>query len=72
MAKGIKTGNKGCSSKFHVDSRVQQTSEEGHRTYQLKRCGNNNKVGDNSPKTLNDKKLYVLQISTPICTTYIY
>ena len=24
-------------------------------TYRPKRCGNNNKVEDNSPKTLNDK-----------------
>ena len=36
-------------------SRVRQTPEEGRRTYQLKRCGNNNKDEDNSPKTLNDK-----------------
>ena len=47
--------NKGHSSKFHVGSWVCQTPEEGWRTYQLKRCGNNNKDEDNSPKTLNDK-----------------
>ena len=29
--------------------------EDGRRTYRPKRCGNNNKDGDNSPKTLNDK-----------------
>ena len=28
---------------------------KGRRTYQPKRCGNNNKDEDNSPKTLNDK-----------------
>ena len=59
MANRIRTGdprgfNKGCSSKFREGSRVRQTPEEGQRTYQLKRCGNNDK--DNSPKTLNDKK----------------
>ena len=37
MANGIKTGdprgfNKGCSSKFHVGSQLQQTPEEGRRT----------------------------------------
>ena len=57
MANGIRTGdprgfNKGCSSKFHEGSQVQQTSEEGWKTYQLKHCGNNNKDEDNSPKTL--------------------
>ena len=35
--------------------RVRQTPEEGRRTYQPKRCGNNNKDKDNSLKTLNDK-----------------
>ena len=29
--------------------------EEGRRTYRPKRCGNNNKDEDNSPKNLNDK-----------------
>ena len=61
MANGIRTDeprgfNKGRSSKFREGSRVRQTPEEGQRTYQLKRCGNNNKDEDNSPKTLNDKK----------------
>ena len=64
MAHGIRTGdprgfNKGCSSKFHVSSQVQQTPEEGRRIYWLKCCGNNNKDEDNSPKTLNDKKLHI-------------
>ena len=48
--------NKGHSSKFHVGIQGWQTHEEGRRTYQPKRCGNNNKDEDNSPKTLNDKK----------------
>ncbi len=57
---GIRTGdtrgyNKGLSSKFCVGSRVRQTPEEGRGTYRPKRCGNNNKDEDNSPKTLNDK-----------------
>ena len=48
--------NKGCHSKFRLGSRVQQeTPEEGRRTYRPRRCGNNNKDEDNSPKTLNDK-----------------
>ena len=60
MANGIRTGdprgfNKGRSSKFREGSRVRQTPEEGRRTYRMKRCGNNNKNQDNSPKTLNDK-----------------
>ena len=48
--------NKRRSSKFRVGSRVLQIPEEGWRTYQPKRCGNNNKDEDNSSKTLNDKK----------------
>ena len=60
MANGIRTGdpcgfNKGRSSKFHEDSQVRQTPEEGRRTYQTKRYGNNNKDEDNSLKNLNDK-----------------
>ena len=60
MANEIRTGdprgfNKGRSSKFHEGSRVRQTPEEGQRTYRSKRCGNNNKDKDNSPKNLNDK-----------------
>ena len=59
MANGIRTGdprgfNKGRSSKFREGSRVRQTPEEGRRTYQPKRCGNN-KDEDNSPKNPNDK-----------------
>ena len=61
MTYGIRTGdprgfNKGRSSKFREGSRVRQTPEEGRRTYRPKRCVNNNKDEDNSPKTLNDKK----------------
>ena len=61
MANGIRTGdpcgfNKGRSSKFREGSRVRQTPEEGRRIYRPKRCGNNNKDEDNSPKTPNDKK----------------
>ena len=60
MAYGIRTGdprgfNKGRSSKFRDGSRVRQTPEEGRRTYDTKRCGNNNKDEDNSPKTLKDE-----------------
>ncbi len=60
MANGIRTGdprsfNKGRSSKFREGSRVRQTPEEDRRTYRPKRCGNNNKDEDNSPKNLNDK-----------------
>ena len=47
--------NKGHSSKFCVGSWVQQTPEEGWRTYRSKCCGNNNKDEDNKPNTLNDK-----------------
>ena len=58
MANGIRTGdppgfNKGRSSKFREGSRVQQTPEDGRRTYRLKRYRNND--GDDSPITLNDK-----------------
>ena len=56
MANGIRTGDpRGRSSKFCVGSRVRQTPEEGRRTYQPKRYGNNNKDEDNSPKNLHDK-----------------
>ena len=60
MANVIRTGdphgfNKGLSSKLCEGTRVRQTSEEGRRTDRPKRCGNNNKDEDNSPKTLNDK-----------------
>ena len=60
IANGIRTGdhrgfNKGSSSKFRESSLVRQTPEEGRRIYWPKRCGNNNKDEDNSPKTLNDK-----------------
>ena len=60
MVNGIRRGNslgfnKGRSLKFREGSRVRQTPEEDRRTYRPKRCGNNNKDEDNSPKTLNDK-----------------
>ena len=51
MANGIRTGNPVDS----IKDVVRQTPEEGWKTYQLKRCENNNKDEDNSPKTLNDK-----------------
>ena len=61
MANGIRSRdprgfNKGRTSKFRVGFRVQQAPEEDWRTYRPKRCRNNNKDEDNSPKTLNDKK----------------
>ena len=74
MANRIRTGdpcgfNKGHSSKFRVGSRVRQTPEEGRRTYWPKRCRNNNKDEDNSPKTLNDKIIWVfVQNSLLKCT----
>ena len=40
---------------FRVDSRVEQTSEEGRRPYRPKRCEYNNKDEDNCLKTMNDK-----------------
>ena len=52
--------NKGHSSKFREGSRVQQTPEEGRRTYRSKRCRNNNKDEDNSPKTLKDNNFIYL------------
>ena len=65
MANGIRTGdsswfNKWRSSKFRESSRVRQTPEEDQRTYRLKRCGNNNKDKNNSPKTRNDKNQQAL------------
>ena len=65
MANKIRTGdpygfNKGRSSKFREGSQVRQTPEEGQRTYRLKRCGNNNKDEDNSPKNFNDKNQQAL------------
>ena len=60
MANGIRTGDpsgfiKGRTSMFLDGSRVRQTPKEDRRTYRPKRCGNNNKDEDKSPKTLNDK-----------------
>ena len=62
MANGIRTGdlrrfNKGRSLKFRVGSRVRRTPEEGQRIYRPKRCGNDIKDEDDSPKTFNDKNL---------------
>ena len=49
--------NKWRSLKFRVgSSRVRQTPKEGWRIYRPKRCRNNNKDEDNSPKTFNDRK----------------
>ena len=59
--------NKGRSLKFREGSQVRQTPEEGRWTYQPKRCGNNNKDEDISPKTLNDKNqanYYYYQLET--------
>ena len=58
MVNGIRTGdpqgfNTGCSLKFCVSSQVQQT-------YQQKRCVNNNKDEENSPKTFYDKNLHTV------------
>ena len=60
MANEIRKGdpcgfNKGRSLKFREGSRVRQTPQESRRTYRPKRCGNDNKDEDNSPKTPNDK-----------------
>ena len=57
LVPGIRKGDlcgfsKGRSSKFHVSSRVRQTTEEGRRAYLSKRCGYNNKDGYNSSKTI--------------------
>ena len=79
MANGIRTGeprgfNKGRSSKFREGSRVRQTPEEGRRTYRPKRCGNNNKDEDNSPKNLNDKNfisLFQVTSSAPSSCSYL-
>ena len=77
MANGIRTGdprgfNKGRSSKFREGSRVRQTPEEGRRIYGPKRCGNNSKDEDNSPKTLNDKERNEKNFNPPegFCITF--
>ena len=61
MVNGIRTSdpyglNKGRGSKFREGSRVQQTPEDGWRTYWPKRCDYDNKDEDNSLKTINNKK----------------
>ena len=53
---------------FREGSRVRQTPEEGRGTYRPKRCGNNNKDEDNSPKNLNDKKK-ILTLQTILSLT---
>ena len=66
MANGIRTVDPVGSIKDVAQSsgpRVRQTPEEGRMTYRPKRCGNNNKYEDNSPKTLNDKNQYFILIS---------
>ena len=51
--------DKGCGSKFYVDSHVrQETPEEDQKTYKPKH-EYNNKDEDNCPKTLNVKKLWI-------------
>ena len=48
--------NKGRGSRFSVGSRVrQETPEEGRKTRRPKHCEHNNKVENDSLKTLNDK-----------------
>ena len=69
MANGNRSGdhrgfNKGRNSKFREGSRVRQTPEEGQKTYRPKRCENNNKDEDNSPKILNDKN-HMLVVFAP-------
>ena len=55
MANRIRTGDPRGFNKGRERSRVRQTPE-GRWTYRPKRFENNNKVEDNSPKTLNNKK----------------
>ena len=67
MANGIRTDDprgfyKGRISKYREGSWLQQTPEEGRRTYRPKHCGNNNKDEDNSPKTPNDGNTIVLNV----------
>ena len=50
-----------------------QTYEEGCRTYRPKRCGNSNKDEDNSPKTLNDKNIYIyISVCVRVCDVYFF
>ena len=50
--------NKGFSSMFCEDSRVQhETAEEGQKTYRPKRCEYNNEHDDNILNILRDKIL---------------
>ena len=78
MANRIGTGdprgfNKGHSLKFHEGSQVRQTPEEGRRTYRPKRCRNNNKDEDNSPKTLNNKNILMkFHSQSSLGDAYIY
>ena len=54
MVNGIRTSDPRGLNKGRVGFPVRQTPR-GRRTYRPKRCGNNNKDEDNSPKTINDK-----------------
>ena len=84
MANGIRTGDppgfsKGPSSKFREGSKVRQTPEEGWRTYRPKRCVNDNKDEDNSPKTLNDENTSLIYALTNLnflarkdCVTFYF
>ena len=55
MANRIRTGDPRGFSRGRSSVKVRQKPEEGRRTYPPKRCGNNNKDEDNSPKSLTDK-----------------
>ena len=52
MVNGIRANEPQVLNKGSWD--LKATPEEGWRTYLPKRCEYNNKVEDNSPKTLND------------------
>ena len=52
--------------------RVRQTPEEGRRTYQSKRCGNNNKDEDNSPKNLNNNNQFLSLIFKIFAITMLF
>ena len=57
--------NKGCVSKFSVNSRVRQEApEEGRKTHRPNRCDFKNKDEDNSPKILNKKKEYLIRYNS--------
>ena len=77
MVNGVRTSdpppglNKGPGSKFCVGSQVQQTLEEGRRTYCLERKDYRDE--DSYPKTLNDKDVSIhIYIYTIYKNTHIY